>query len=123
MFEAITFSTQNKTDTENPLDIGRLMECMLFYSRTTVVADQGILKQLIRVFGSDSLITLIEASVLDITYTESNIGIITNAINGIQYHDAVEFSSPQHTYQDVIRRICIEIIGKAGKGRRTAQKL
>lgn len=123
MFESITFSTQNKTDTDNPLDIGRLMECMLFYSQTTVVANQGILKQLVRVFGGNNLISLIEAGALNVTYTESNVGIITNTINGVQVHDAIEFSSPQHTYQDVIRRVCIEVTGKEGKGRRAAQKL
>lgn len=123
MFESITFSTQNSTDIENPLDIGRLIECMIFYNNTTVVANQNILKQLIRVIGSDNLLTLIDANVLNITYTESNIGIMTNTINGIQYHDAVEFSSPQHTYQNVIRRICIEVTGKAGKGRRIAQRI
>ena len=31
MFESITFFNQNKTDTSNPLDIGALVECMLFH--------------------------------------------------------------------------------------------
>lgn len=123
MFESITFSTQNKTDVDSPLDIGRLMECMLFYSQTTVVANQNILKQLIRAFGVNNLISLTESGTLNITYTESNVGIITNTINGIQFHDAVEFSSSKYTFQDVIRRIFIDEIGKTGKGRRAAQKL
>lgn len=124
MFKAITFSHQNKLDANNPIDIGSLVECMLFYERTTVIANQAILAQLIRYFGVERLILLIQEDLLNITYTESNLGIVTTtSVNGTQYHGTVEFSSPQHTYQDELRKICVSVAGKDGKGRRLAQKI
>lgn len=123
MFKAITFATQNKLDPNAPLDIGCLVESMLFYQQATIVADQSILKQLIQYFGIERLITLIDEELLKIKYTESLVGIVTNTINNTQYHDTVEFSFPQHTYQDVIRRLCVDVTGKSGKGRRLAQKI
>lgn len=123
MFESITFFNQNITETSKPLDIGALVECMLFYGKTVIVANQNILRQLFAYFGVDRVIELIEAGLLNITYTETNVGVITKTINGTEYHDAVQFSSPQHTYQDELRKICIDVVGKTGKGRRIAQRI
>lgn len=123
MFKSITFFNQNTTDTSNPLDIGALVECMLFYGETSIVANQGILRQLFKYFGVDRVIELIEENILNINYTETNVGVITRTINGIEQHDIGQFSSPQHTYQDELRKICIDVIGKTGKGRRTAQRI
>lgn len=123
MFESITFFNQNKTDTSNPLDIGALVECMLFYGETSVVANQSILRQLFTYFGADRVIELIEEDLLNIIYTETNVVVSTRTINGTEYHDTGRVSSPQHTYQDELRKICIDVVGKAGKGRRTAQRI
>lgn len=123
MFESITFRAQNKTDVNNPLDIGMLLECMLFYRTTNIIADQSILKQLLREFGTDQVDALIEEQLLRIIYTESMTGIKTNTSNGVQFHDPVIFFSPQHTFQDVIRRQCIELTGREGKGKRIARRL
>jgi len=123
MFKAITFLTQNKQDGNNPLDIGCLVESMLFYQQATVIADQSILKQLIQYFGVERLLILMDEELLKIKYTESFVGIRTYTDNNTDYHDAIEFSSPQHTYQDVIRKLCIDVTGKSGKGRRLAQKI
>lgn len=123
MFESITFFNQNKTSTSNPLDIGALIECMLFYEKTSVVANQAVLRQLFTYFGVNRVIELIAEGLLNIIYTETNLGMLTRTLNGTEYHDTVQFSSPQHTYEDELRKICIEVIGKAGKGRRTAQRI
>ncbi len=123
MFESITFFNQNRADASNPLDIGALVECMMFYGKTSVVANQSILRQLFTYFGVDRVIELIEEGLLNIIYTETNIGVLTQTINGTEYHDTTQFSLPQQTYQDQLRKICIDVIGKAGKGRRTAQRI
>lgn len=123
MFEAITFSTQNKFDTQSPIDIGALVECMLFYEKTTVIATQTILAQLIRYFGVERLLLLIQEDMLNIVYTESSLCVFTATKNGTEYHSTVEITSPQHTYQDELRKICISVLGKDGKGRRLAQKI
>lgn len=123
MFEAISITIQNKHDAKNPIDIGALVECMLFYEKTTVIANQSILSQLIRYFGVDRLLVLIQEELLNIIYTESNVGIHTKTENNTQFHDTIEFFSPQHTYQEELRKICISVTGKTGKGRRSAQKI
>ena len=96
---------------------------MFFYERTIVIADRFILDQLVQYFGVERLIILIQEGLLDITYTESLVGIITRSENNTQYHDTVEFTSPQHTYQEELRKICIGATGKTGKGRRLAQQI
>jgi len=122
MFESISFRSQNK-DNNNPLDIGMLLECMLFYRTTNIIANEFILKQLLRDLGMEQVNLLVEEHILKIIYTESGTGIKTNTLNGIQVHDPVIFSSPQHLFQDIIRQQCIELTGKEGKGRRIAQRL
>ncbi|MCL6415119.1 hypothetical protein MIB92_05610 [Aestuariirhabdus sp. Z084] len=123
MFDRITFATQNKLDGNNPIDLGHLAECMIFYKSTYVIASQGILKQLIKYFGVDGLIELLDSNVLHIIYTESMVGVSTNTEGSRQFYDVVEMSSPQHLYQDVLRKQIVEVTGKAGKGRRLANKI
>jgi hypothetical protein len=123
MFESITLTTHNKHDSIKPLDIGLLVECMLFYGKTTVIANYHILDQLFRYFGGDKLLILIKEEFLKIVYTESWLGVITNTENNIQYHGVTPFSSPQHQFQNELRKICIQIQGADGKGRRLARKI
>ncbi|MGR9099979.1 MAG: hypothetical protein ACU826_05365 [Gammaproteobacteria bacterium] len=123
MFDKITFTTQNKHDGVNPIDLGRLAECMLFYQSTYIVAGQGMLNQLIRFFGVENLLELIDLGALKIIYTESILGVHTRTENGNQFHDVVEISSPNHLYHDVLRKQCIASVNKSGKGRRLANKI
>lgn len=125
MFERITFRQQNRINADSPLDIGILLESMLFYQKTTVISDSaGILKQLVKTFGLTDLNELLDRGILEIIYSETMTGIRTeSAPNGLQLHDAIIFSSPQHTFPIEVRKICIEDAGKEGKGRRNAQRL
>ena len=97
MFESITFFNQNKTDTSNPLDIGALVECMLFYGKTSVVANQNILKQLFTYFGVDRVIEIIKEDLLNIIYTETSVGgyNTNNKWNRVSRYRPV-FISPTH---------------------------
>ena len=65
MFDSITFFNKNPTDPSNPLDIGGLVECMLFYGKTIVVANASILRQLFTYFGINRVIELIEEELLE----------------------------------------------------------
>ena len=71
MFEAISFCTQDKVNTTAPIDIGALVECILFYEKTTVIANQAILSQLIKYFCVERLLVLIDEGLLNLVYTES----------------------------------------------------
>ncbi|HXX36248.1 MAG TPA: hypothetical protein VEM15_17400 [Thermodesulfobacteriota bacterium] len=124
MFERITFRKQNKEATDRPIDMGLLLEAFLFYKKTFVITDQGILSQLLRVFDFDLLNELVDRGILEIVYTETSTGIYTNSQpNAFAYHSPIIFSSPQHTFPIEIRKLCIKHADKEGKGRRNARRL
>src|SRR5882724_3448648 len=122
MFEKITFRPQNRAD-DAPLDIGLLLESMIFYGKVTIVADRRVLKQLVMTFGFDTLNELIDAAILEIVYTESFIGITSSQSRWGDLHSPVIFTSPQHTLAIELRKIGIAAAGKQGKGRRKALQL
>jgi len=119
MFERITVYQ------DVPIDIGLLLETMLFYGKVTVVADrEQHLRQLVHTFGFDHLNKLIDEDILDLQYTEEfNVVTTKDLPSGYSIHDSARISSPQHTFQSIIRKVCIEKAGKEGKGRRNAQRL
>jgi hypothetical protein len=123
VFESITFAKQNNLDSGGPLDLGTLVECMIFYQNTNVIADHGILTQVLEKFGIEKTIELIEEGFLTLKFTESNLGVFSTTVDGVRLHDPVIFSSPQHTKYETLNRICTNITGKTGRGRRTAKRL
>lgn len=124
MFERITFRKQDKQNSERPIDLGLILEAMLFYKKVTVVADAVILKQLVNTFGIIHLENLLERRILEIQYTETICGVYTQTdSNGFQIHDPVIISSPNHIFLDELKKVCITHTGKEGKGRRAALKL
>lgn len=125
MFDRITIREHNKYDPLNPIDIGLLLETMIFYRKTTIVCDgPGILKQVLKVFGEKHLLELVDREILELVYSESFTGIKTDTRpDGSQFHEPVVFSSPQHTFPIELQRTCVELSGKEGKGRRMAARL
>jgi len=124
MFEKITFRNQNTTASGTPIDIGLLLECMIFYKKVTVVANQTVLKQLITVFGFESLHELIDRNILEILFTETFFGIkIDTDARGYQVHAPIIGSLPKHTFFSQIRKVCVEVTGREGNGRRNAKRL
>lgn len=123
MFESITIFNQDRNNTLTPLDIGALVECMLFYKETTVVADKTILKQLFTYFGIDRVTALIEENLLNIVYTETLTGVHTFTKDGIEHHDAIIVSTDALSFGNALWDTYIEVVGKSGKGRRTAQRI
>ncbi len=119
MFEKITIYQDEK------IDIGLLLEAMIFYQNVTVVCDrEHHLSQLIHAFDFDELHELLDRRILRIHYTEELNAVHTHRLpNGYAIHDSVRISSPQHKFQDKIRKVCIEKTGKEGKGKRVAMRL
>jgi hypothetical protein len=124
MFERITFRQQNKSSKDSPLDIGLLLESMLFYKKTIIASHSVILKQLVKTFGFNELNELLDRGILEIIYAETTTAIRTETMSdGLELHDTFIISSPQHTFPIDVRKICIEETGKQGKGRRNAERL
>ena len=61
-----------------PLDLGLLAESMLFYQKVTVLADRGVVQQLVRQVGPDLLLELMNAGYLNVTYVRHGLGVLTN---------------------------------------------
>lgn len=122
MFESITITGQHSHHNAKPIDLGSLVEAMLLYGKTTAVVNFPILEQIYQYFGSDNLLRLLSEEYLHIVYQESPVGIITQKEGCKEFHGVVQFSSPQHQFQDKLREVCIDAKGKSGAGRRLAQK-
>ncbi len=123
MFEKITIREQQSLDKKNPLDLGLILESMLFYRKTIVICNSAIsLGQMLKTLGLDNITKLIESETLEIVFSESFSGIVTNKTisTGLEIHNPVTFTSPDHTLEQELRRICVDITGREGRGRRVA---
>ena len=123
MFDSIFISTHDRNSTQNPLDIGWLVECLLFYSKITILANHSIINQLVRYFGVTNLAILVEENTLEILYSDFTLSVLNRNVNGVELLDMGEITVVGKSYQDTFREICIAKYGKPGKGRRKSQKL
>lgn len=122
MFESITLTKHNIYDQDNPVDIGALVECMLFYEKVSVIADRNVLVQIMNYFGIDRVLMLIDEGFLNIVFSEAHIGIHrASEINSNIFTTCV-IATPQFAYEERLREILIRLTGKSGKGRRIAKK-
>jgi hypothetical protein len=69
MFEAICI--RRTADSGTPLDVGLLIEALIFYQKAHVVADPGTLELLISGPGPGFLLELIDRDVLTLSYLEN----------------------------------------------------
>lgn len=123
MFERISFRHQSRNPGEL-VDIGLLLECMIFYGKVSVIANHNTLKHLIENLGFDFLHELLDSKALEIVYTETHAGIVSSKDKtGIPVYGTVLISSPQHTLHKEIVKCCQDLTKKKGKGRRNASKL
>jgi hypothetical protein len=124
MFRSITFRSHEKYAGKLELDIGLLLECMLFYEQVTILANPGVLKLLLQCINGDDLAELIENGFLDVIYLEDSPGIMNHS-KGLR--DSVLapifFYTETMSLQHQLWETCIEVTGKSGKGRRLAQRL
>jgi hypothetical protein len=72
MFEAVTVTSDN-------VDAGLVAEALVYYQRVNVVVAGGVLIELIKKFGRDSLIRAIEGGALQLTYERNNYVVQTES--------------------------------------------
>ena len=124
MFNSITIRRQNSFDQSNPIDIGYLLECLIYYRHVYVVSDHVILNQLINVFNESNLLSLLQEDVLNIIYLEGRYGIsYTTDKSGIQSFSPCHYSGIDHTLSKHLRNIISSRNIPSGKGRRMADKI
>ena len=66
MFESIIIRNKRNLDAGKAIDMGFLAEALIFYQSVKIIADEGILKQLIHECGHKILLELIENKYLTI---------------------------------------------------------
>ena len=122
MFESIVITGQNVA-THKPIDMGSIVEALFLYGRVSVIANYGILDQIYYFFGGENLLWLLDEGYLGIVYREHPTGIHTQSLLGSEFHNPIQFSSPQHLFRDELRKICIDAKGRKSAGRKLAQKI
>jgi hypothetical protein len=124
MFEVICVRKQRTLDADEPVDLGLLVEAMLFYRQVRLIADRGILQQLARDAGPEVFLELIEQGYLSVTYLENMLGIKTENTNTPnELHQPVTLAVVGHSsLQDAAPEVFQQVTGKQGKGRRLASR-
>lgn len=117
MFDTITIKTNTPA---NPLDIGYLAECLLFYNKTNLLVDKESLPTLLRHCGVNEVQELIERGWLSIFSKDNLFGAsqkgefysvdLFSALN-VNVHYRLFFETFSSLYE-----------GKQGKARRNARK-
>jgi len=123
MFESITVRWQGPPDSTEPLDLGLLAEAMLFYGDVHVVADQTMLRQLVRSLGPDLLLEYARRGFMRISYVPQTLVVSTNnAGTPFERFDLGMVSASHTELQEVLPKIFIAVTGRQGRGRRLAQQ-
>jgi hypothetical protein len=127
MFDRIIIHQQHPNDLNRPVDLGFLVEAMVFYGDVYLLAHQAILRQLLRDLGPEVLIELLEEGYLRIGFEENNAGIRTEDVGGSERYEPVLFeirsnSGTRYDLQQYAPEAFIESVGKPGRGRRLARR-
>jgi hypothetical protein len=106
MFNSILISDKSEPNAGSVLDIGMLLESMLFYTSTRLVLNGTRLENLFQALGVEQLIALVDEQHLKLVFSESMTGICTTTSKlGVQVHTPVLVSSPQHTFEEEVRKL------------------
>ncbi len=116
MFDSITIKINNPS---NPLDIGYLAECLLFYDKTNLLIDKDSLIVLFKTCGVDEIKTLIERGNLSIL-TKGNI-LGSGQTGDVFFVDLFSAQKVDKHYK-VFYDAFFSLYGKQGKSRRNAKR-
>jgi hypothetical protein len=123
MFEAVTIRPQYRYS-QDPIDIGFLFECLLFYRRVYVQGNHFVLEQLVKYFGPEVLMELMSSGTMEMLYEEDHLAIhSTTDQSGFAIHNPVTFSAPHRALPEQLRSTLINYYDRAGKGRRAAIRM
>jgi hypothetical protein len=114
LFERITINRQNLDG--QPIDLGFLAECMIFYEKVRVVADVETFRYLVRCCGPDELLELLQMKVLEIEFFDNMTGVATVETNIGPLHELKAFHTQSIRYPQVSRKLFDELAGPSGKG-------
>ena len=114
LFERITINRQSTTG--EPIDLGFLAQCLIFYERVRVIADVETFRYLVRCCGPDELLDLLQMRVLEIEFFDNMTGVATVETNIGPLHELKAFHTNSIRYPQVSRKLFDELSGPSGKG-------
>jgi hypothetical protein len=114
VFDRITINRQGLDG--DPIDLGFLAECLVFYRKVRVVADPEIFRFLVQRCGAEELLEALTMGDLEIEFFENTTGVRTVDTNIGQLHELVMFTAEPMHYLQVSRKLIDEICGPSGKG-------
>ena len=125
MFETAILRKHGQAFTS--LDKGLIAETPLFYSNVHIVAHFGVLIRLLKAFGVDTLLRLLDDKRLTLTYLRRDFGTATINSNGIEYHSFGEFEQngprkKRASNEEIIQLAFERALGKSWHTHRMAKK-
>ncbi len=121
MLEAICI--RRTTNQGAPLDVGLLVETLVFYQKSHIVADSGTLEYLISGPGPDFLLELIDREVLTLTYLENMPGCLkTHKGNSPRYNFAL-VSTPKNTLEERLPQLVRDAIKDVNRAEKLTRRL
>ncbi|HEX6745699.1 MAG TPA: hypothetical protein VF092_00185 [Longimicrobium sp.] len=128
MFEKLSLRPHSPLDADTPLDLGALVEGLLFYGEAEVLVNPGVIKQIARMWSPEGLLALLNSGVAKFRFQQGLTGIHTANTGSARerYHPVVMALAAGETGvagpEVLIRRALEEVIGRRGRARRvTAQ--
>ncbi|MCW7494672.1 hypothetical protein ND861_18610 [Leptospira sp. 2 VSF19] len=125
MFERISITETEEEYLDRPLDIGLILESMLFYRKTIVICStKKAFLQILTELGIDNLIKLIESETLELMFNETYSAIETNLdTNNKLIHNVKIQQFNNITKESELEKACILFTNRTGKGKRIAKLL
>lgn len=128
MFERILIRAPRPNDPASPLDLGAIIESAVFYGSTQVVLGASGLGQMVRSWGADGLVELLDSNFIQFRYQQNFAALQTRTSpDGKQRHQPVVFeikpSAAPVGPEFLVGRVLEEVIGKRGKARRVTQQI
>jgi hypothetical protein len=119
VLDRVCVSRNYKLAPDRPLDIGSLGEALLFYGEVRLIADAGVIKQLIRESDPRALVALLSEKYLKITYMDGGFGIATNSAGTpFERHTPMSFRSESVSFDAVVDEAFASRTGSEGKGKK-----
>jgi hypothetical protein len=124
MFDSITVKRNADSFSDSPLDVGSLLEALIYYRTTKVVVDHNTLRPLIERIGIYNLEKLVGEGFLGIQYTcEGEAAIQGSTPQGDAAFAFAHIGAEKYQLDVVAERHAREILGDRGKARWAAQKI
>lgn len=103
MFERVTLDRPG--DAVNPIDLGLLAECLVFYQTVRLIVDHNTFSFLVNSCGPDQLLDLMSMGSLEIEFVENMTGVASRLMTGQTIYDYVNIGTGSFRYQPVARKV------------------